>query len=304
MEPLRALHELAAAQGQRVTRRQALGLGMAPSTFHGHVRRLGWTRSQSGLWGPDKADRDHTQEARGSQLALGEPALVTGASALVIHGVLRHDPHQVEILLPANRYLTKREDVCLHYTSGYDRVATRTIHDVEVTLVARSLADYSAHSARDAVIWAMSDALRLRACTVEHLRAELAVRGRFPGRAAYREALGLITGELSHSSYERLARRLLRAAGHRPHPRPLPVRHEGRTIAEIDCAFPDVRYGVEIDGPHHLLPEVAANDRRRDRELGRADWVVDRFWWHELDEHPEQFVQEVTQRLAHRRRGR
>lgn len=304
MEPIRALHRLAAAQAQQVARRQALALGIAPSTFHDHMRHLGWAPSPAGLWGPKTAERDHAEQARGVQLALGGRALVTGASALGIEGIARRPPEAIELLLPANRYLRPRHGACLHYASAYDLVASRTLRGVQVVRVARALADYSAHASRDQLIWAMSDALRLRACTLEQLRAELAARQRFPGRATFRQALGLLTGEVSHSGSERLGRRLLRAAGLRPHHQPLPIRHRGHTIAEVDIPFTDVRYAVEVDGPHHLLPEVAAKDRRRDRELGRLDWAIDRFWWHEIEEQPSRFVQEVTERLAQRRQTR
>jgi very-short-patch-repair endonuclease len=76
------------------------------------------------------------------------------------------------------------------------------------------------------------------------------------------------------------------------------VVHRQRNVAEIDIPFLDLLYGVEIDGPPHLLPEVAARDRKRDRMLRRDCGIdIDRYLWFELEEEPARFVREVTTRL-------
>jgi very-short-patch-repair endonuclease len=65
-------------------------------------------------------------------------------------------------------------------------------------------------------------------------------------------------------------------------------------LGEIDLPFPAVRYGAEIDGPHHLLPSVIAADKARDRRLRRqADWIVDRFPADEVRRHPREFVRQI-----------
>ncbi len=42
----------------------------------------------------------------------------------------------------------------------------------------------------------------------------------------------------------------------------------------LDFAYPDIRLAVEIDGPHHRLPEVIARDLRRDTRLRALGWEV------------------------------
>ena len=47
---------------------------------------------------------------------------------------------------------------------------------------------------------------------------------------------------------------------------------------EIDVAIPILRWGGEIDGPHHEETAQRAYDRRRDENLrSRWDWHVDRY---------------------------
>ena len=53
---------------------------------------------------------------------------------------------------------------------------------------------------------------------------------------------------------------------------------------ELDLAWEDVRLDVEVDGPHHLLPEQRRRDRARDRDLRDDRWQVARFPVTELDE--------------------
>ena len=76
-----------------------------------------------------------------------------------------------------------------------------------------------------------------------------------------------------------------------------PVLIDGAPHAEIDIPFERRRYGVEVDGPHHLLPDVAAADRQRDRKLEHVHWKIDRFLWFEIEDRGQWFVQQVSRRL-------
>ena len=42
----------------------------------------------------------------------------------------------------------------------------------------------------------------------------------------------------------------------------------------LDFALPDVLVAIEVDGPHHRLPENAARDLERDLSLHDAGWMV------------------------------
>jgi len=169
----------------------------------------------------------------------------------------------------------------------------------------RCFADFAAHATFKELAQSIAGADRRRLVTVRSVINEVEKRKRFPGRTVLRAVLTDMASGISHSSYERLGRRLLAAAGHRPHRRPLAIAEGGRLLAEIDIPFEPLLYGVEIDGPHHLLAAVAAADRIRDRTLERIGWRIDRFFWFELEERPQWFVTEVTRQLErHRTRHR
>jgi hypothetical protein len=170
--------------------------------------------------------------------------------------------------------------------------------DLRITWPARSLAEYSRDAGYVPLCRAIARTDSLRLCTLGKIKDELEARLRFLGRANLRAAHGKLSGELNHADDERRGRALLRAAGFVVPSRPLPVRLGDTILAEVDIPFFDILYGVEIDGPPHLLAEVAAKDRARDRRLGRElRWQIDRFLWFEIDEDPEGFVREVAARV-------
>ena len=52
------------------------------------------------------------------------------------------------------------------------------------------------------------------------------------------------------------------------------VRHEGREVARVDFAWPDLRLAVEYDGAWHAEPGQFARDRQRPNRLQAAGWTV------------------------------
>lgn len=56
----------------------------------------------------------------------------------------------------------------------------------------------------------------------------------------------------------------------------------GRLVAQVDAAYPDLCYAIELDSrAHHLNPEAFERDRRRDGDLAQRGWLVRRFTWHQ-----------------------
>ncbi|MDH3299148.1 MAG: hypothetical protein OES24_01420 [Acidimicrobiia bacterium] len=54
----------------------------------------------------------------------------------------------------------------------------------------------------------------------------------------------------------------------------------GRLIAQVDAAYPEHRYAIELDShAYHINPEAFELDRRRDGDLAQVGWLVRRFTW-------------------------
>jgi len=165
--------------------------------------------------------------------------------------------------------------------------------------VLRAVTDHARDSGRDAVVRTLVELDRLREASPAAVLGYLERRGRFLGVGTVRYAARrLLDRGLSHSGGEAYARRLLREAGVDVHPRPFTVVAGGVIFGEIDLACLAVRYGAEVDGPVHDLPEVAAADKVRDRRLRRIDWTIDRFRDEEVRRDPAGFVRAVRDGLA------
>lgn len=145
-----------------------------------------------------------------------------------------------------------------------------------------------------------------RVLTAAQLERRIAPPRSFYGAPALRRVVADVKGELSHSGTERRARRLaapvLAAFGLRLEPRPYLVEVQGTRLGEADLAVVRIRYDIEIDGPHHLLPAQRLKDERRDQLMRRrAGWEVERFSTELIDLRPAVFKARVGDAVRHLR---
>ena len=68
----------------------------------------------------------------------------------------------------------------------------------------------------------------------------------------------------------------------------------------IDFAYPDVMLAIEIDGPHHRLPEYRERDARRDGRLRALGWTIERFDGEAVAYHPESVLRAIRRLLVER----
>ena len=144
----------------------------------------------------------------------------------------------------------------------------------------------------------VATAVRLRRTSVASVGREVQRRGRYPGCGVARAVVAALRGELVHSGAERFARAALRELGLTPGPAPLDLVYNGRVLAQADIPFQPQCLDVEVDGPHHLLPEQATRDRKRDRDVrSLLSWHTVRFLVYEVLRDPRGFALEVRDTL-------
>ena len=96
-----------------------------------------------------------------------------------------------------------------------------------------------------------------------------------PGRGSVRARRAVdLADERAESPPESVLRVLLRSAGLAPVPQYVVRDAEGRFVARVDLAFPELRVAVEYDGAWHGRPGQLARDRRRLNALVAAGWTV------------------------------
>lgn len=304
MEPWQRLARLADRQHGVVSRKQALACGLASATINRTARRFGWRAPHPGIYALPGTPKSFEQAAMAALLAAGSPSALTGAASLHLLGILGRRPAQPTILVPAHRSLGSHEPCPVIRTTTWDERSLLRVGPLQVVPASRALADHARHVRPVPLGRLVATACALRRTTLAACCHEFEGCRRFPGRTAFRAAVLMLTGEMTHSGAERRGRAMLRAVGIKVANRPYPVEHDGRVVGEIDIAVPWVLYGIEVDGPHHDLPAQAAADKQRDRLLRRLGWTIDRFPVELIDDNPRHFVREVQRSLASLERRR
>ncbi|HEY8341250.1 MAG TPA: type IV toxin-antitoxin system AbiEi family antitoxin domain-containing protein [Egibacteraceae bacterium] len=297
MGPWDRLRLLAARQDDVVTFAQVLACGVPARTFADRARRDRWPRLHRGVWVVHSGAVGYRQQLRGALLAGAPDAALTGISTLWLAKAVAETPRQVDLWLPPGRGPRPSNPVRVTRGALVDGDLVHTLTGLPTLSYARAVTDLAATASVDHLVRVIAALDRLRLASPGGIAELAARRGRFPGVVKLRVALARVEDDLAHSETEALGRRLVVEAGLRPHPAPYPVAVDGVVIAEIDIAFPPWRYGAEVDGPHHLLPEVARADKARDRALHGHGWWIDRFTTDEVERTPQAFVAAVRRGL-------
>ena len=229
--------------------------------------------------------------------AVGRPVALTGLSALWVRGHLDVPPRRPDLLVPFPRHVKQHLGARVRSTVRFDLADVRRRGDLPVVSAAWAVCDH----ARDVTVY---DLARLIAAGVgaewtslERLADCADVRGRTPGAPRMRRALELLRPGVAFSSTEARLARALRRAGLAVELN-VPIRRsDGSVVARADLVVEGLLLDVEVDGPHHWLPEGAAADRRRDRELSALGWTVLRYSVVEIDGRLEAVVHDVLRRV-------
>ena len=77
----------------------------------------------------------------------------------------------------------------------------------------------------------------------------------------------------------------------------------GRFVARVDAAFPDVKLAIEADGAATRVGRAALHyDVARQNALMAEGWSVLRYTWHDVVMEPERVVGEIRAAIRRRRR--
>ena len=275
--PLHRLLLQSGRQHQVFTTRQARNCEIPYSTLHDTAQRLGMAHLGRDLWAVTGAPNTYLRKLWVAKLRFGDDVIFTGRTVLWLRRIITAAPDAVDILTAPGHHLRPRPGYCFVRSGLLEDEDTINIEGFRCVSVYRAFTDAAALVPMDSLLRWLPAMDRLRMGTLEGLIEYYGHRGRFVGIVDLRAATATMMERMPHSRAEKFARKVLRAADVMPYRRPYPVRRNGRVIAEIDVAYPEVLYGAEVDGPHHQLAAVAAADKARDRQLTRMGWIVDRF---------------------------
>lgn len=244
------------------------------------------------------------RRAMAAALAPGVACVSHGAAAR-LHGLDGFEHHDVvDVLGVKGANPHERLGITVHRTRGRIDDHVVDVQAIPVLSIAATLALLAPAVGIGPTSRALDGALRLGVDANELRRVAEAWRRR--GRSGP-PALLMLLGErvdarLPRSWFQRIASRILAAAGVRLVDA-YPVRdRRGILLAELDLADPVRKVGVECQSWRwHATPEAQHHDARRRGGLRQLGWEIVDVWWSDLA-HPDRVIAELTYLLRSRTR--
>jgi len=233
----------------------------------------------------------------GLVLAAGPGAIASHRAAAALWGIEGFNKGTPELTVPRGKRF-RRADAVVHESTDLQLAGVRRRAAIPVTDPGRTLLDLARRTGDERLSRAIESARRQNLTSWKELIATLARHARCgrPGIVRLRRVIaeGVHRDEITDSDFELLVLVLLVERG-----LPEPVLHhrviapDGRLIAEVDLAYPELKIAIELDGGDHRRSDVFERDRPRQNDLVLAGWIVLRFTWRAYVDRPDQLVAAV-----------
>lgn len=267
---------LASRQHGLVALWQLVSRGVSARALRRRVRSGRLFEIHPGVFAVGHARLTEAARLLAAALAYGEQGTVGFRSAAAYRALLKDEDRAVPVavIAPTGR---QRVGTRLHRLTL--RPGDRRWRDgVPVTTVGRTLADLATAVPTPLLEKAVHEAQVLQLLTPSEIRRAATASTHRPGGAHLRHLLSQVDPEQRVRSH--LERRFLELVRQSRMPKPKTnhlVEIEG-TLHEIDCAWPDLKIAVELDGAAlHATPKARERDARRDARFARAGWETRRF---------------------------
>lgn len=304
----RRLAELAARQYGVVALAQALDCGISHRTLNRRGEKGRFLELHPAVYAVAGAPKTWERSLMAACLAAGPGAVVSHRSAARLWKLGDAGEDLVEITVPRPRS-PRLKGVTVHRSTDLTPPHTMVWDRLPVTNPLRTIVDLGAVLPADLVEDALDRGLVRRlysVAAIEWMRGEVGRRGR-----AGSGALGRILDERALGKQppdgllEPRMARLLRSAGLPPAVYHYIVRTpDGRFLAEIDFAYPELRLAIEVDGwVVHGTPRAMGKDFVRQNGLVPYRWHVLRFTWYQVVRTPAAVAAQIAETLCALRAG-
>jgi len=307
---------LADAQSGVLTRAQCLDLGMTPDSIRWLLRSGRWQRVHHGVYARHVGPLDWPARVSAALLYCGDGAVASHRTAARLHGLLDQDPHDIEVLIPANRRVTRPSQIApgTQIESG-TQVALRTQITVSTcvdvssrtapsrwpsrTTVEDTVLDLAERGDADNAIAWLSKACQRHRTTTARLAEALDQRTRHCWRELLVDALGDVAAGVESVLEYRYVRRVERPHG-LPRARRQRIAVVGGRRRRTDNDYEPFGVVVELDGRVGHEGEGVFRDRTRDNDTTISGKVTLRFGWADVDAHACEVAQDVGMLLSSR----
>jgi very-short-patch-repair endonuclease len=286
------LAALAAEQHGVVSRRQLYDLGYARSGIARRVAKRRLLRIHHGVYAVGHKRLTAKGRWMAAVLACGPGAVLSHREAAALYDLRQIGGGPVNVTAPGRH---KLPGIRCHGSRALDPRDTTTADGIPVTTLARTYLDLAEVVNGRRLLEALETGQRQDKLDVHAIEAVIA---RNPGRhgiSPLKDAIAQLTDDppLIQSPLEQAFREIIRRH-HLPQPQ-FNVYVEGELV---DAVWPDHRLVVEVDGwRFHCDKRAFETDRRRDRKLVRAGWLVVRFTYADVTEDPAGVACELSELL-------
>ncbi|MGH9037806.1 MAG: DUF559 domain-containing protein [Acidimicrobiia bacterium] len=290
MEP--DIADLAARQYAAFTTQQFLSCGRSHTTLRRWVDTRRLVTLHPGVHAIAGAPRSWEQALMAALLASGPDAVASHRSGARLWTLLGDGDDTVEITVP-RAHRPRLQGVVVHRSRDLVPAHSTVWRRLPVTKPARVIVDLGAVLPSDKVEDALDRALTKHLITiagVEWMLNEVSRQGRHGAGVAARildeRALGRAPAD---GQLEPRMARLLRNAKLPPAVYHHVVRDSnGRFLAEVDFAYPELKLAIEVDGFEvHGTPRAMRKDFVRQNGLVPYRWLVLRFTWDQVVHQPD-----------------
>ena len=297
----RALNEVAARNHGLLTRDWLEAAGVSDEAITRRTRRGLWIAVHPGVYRLAGAPVTWEQRLHAACLAAGPGAAVSHRAALTWWGLDGAMPGIVEIAVPRPQWPRIDGVRQVHRATDLHEHHVVVRDGIRVTTPVRTLVDLGAVRPQWAVASAYAHALGKKLVThsaMQHALDDLGRRGR--------RGVGVMRRVLAERGEGRAARHLLAARGE------LLLQQQGlggvneyeiwvgkRFVAQVDRAWPELRFCVEWDGDERHLGSTA-EDVERQNGIQEAGWDLRRFGFAHVTRRPEYVVTTIRRALAER----
>ncbi len=251
------VHSFAAKQGGHISREQLLAAGLNPRTIGRWVADKKLIRVYRGVYAVGHLQSNPINAAHAALLAGGERSALAGVPALVLWGVWRRWPKQLEIVIAGDR---RPDGLLVHRSTTLLRRDVRKVQGLRVTSPARTLLDTAERLNPRQLTRAIND-LRLRdLLTIGQLADVIARNATHKAVTLLQPHLEFAQPEPTRSVLEDVFLPLLRK-----HHLPTPEINTHICGYRVDAYFPEHKLVVELDGwGSHRTKHRFLEDRRQD----------------------------------------
>lgn len=292
---------LAAARHGILTRDDLMGpCGLTESAVDRRLKNGDLIRLHRGIYRLAAHPPTWKGSVLAAQLAGGEGAFSSHRTAGALYALDGVPAGAVEVSVYTGRAI---ERVVTHRLRPDDRPRVRTLDELRVACMERTLLDLAGVLPKEATADALDDALRRRLTTLERMKASLTEEGRAgrKGSTCLRRLLAERDDddELVRTKFEA---KMLWVIRHLPFPAVPNYRLEVEgQVRYLDFAFPGYALGIECHSARwHKAHRRWLRDIARDRQLGRNGWFILYFAWDEVIADPRAVLGEIRHALQDR----